>query len=295
MEFRFVPFLIAVVVGVLLCATMLFPIISEATATDRTFDNSQYAYYDMKALEEGDSWAYAAGTWTYNDQPITINNVGGDKISIVASNNEVVRQDGQARGTSYNGSNTDDVEAITVEGVDYLNINDNNVAYTSGYGAVPDGDYVLKKYDAAGYVKKDTPLWVTGFTNLTTSSNSQLIVHIEGTIDDGLTITVTPKAYAPVTGITVGDYTINYESASEGVGLYKLTSVVFDVTGTFNEEEITTTFTYSTFVIPKEITAEKSQHLNDTEQTLVGIIPLLVIIGLVIGVLAIFARRAEIF
>lgn len=279
-------------IGVLVFASLLIPVVNDATTTEKTFDNTPYGYYQMKELETGDTWAFSDGNWTYNDQPITINNTDSTKVSIVASNNEVIRQDGLTRGTSYVGSDTTSIESVTVAGVDYLRINTTNVAYTSGYGATPAGDYVLKKYDTAGYVKEDTPLWVTGFTNLTESANSQLIVHIEGTIADGLTITVVPKAYSPVTDISIGEYTINYTVASEGIGLYKLNNVTFDVTGTFNEEEYTTTFTYSTFVIPKEVTAEKAIHADEPTRDILAVLPLIVIVGLIAGLVgyAVYSR-----
>lgn len=288
--------LVTITVGIIFVGSLLGPVINEASATEKTFDNTPYGYYDMKPIETDDIWVYSDGSWTYNGE-LVATNTDGDKVSAVVTNNTTIRQDGMVRSTIYSGSNAETVEAVVVDNTDYISIsnvggNTTNVIYTSGYGVVSDGDYILKKYTTAGYVKGDTPLWVTGFTNLVDSEgNSQVIVHIEGTIDDGLTITITPKKYGTTSDITVGEYTLNYEVDEEGVDLYRITNVTFDVTGTFNGEEYTKTFTYSTFVIPKEVTTELTHHLDAGEIAILAAIPLMAIAALVLLAVRFFAGR----
>lgn len=288
MDLKYMGGLIAgLIVGVLLITTVAIPIINSSTETHETFDNTPYGFYSMKPLEIGDMWVKTDGTWYYGDTALTGDSL--DNVSIVATDNLALRQNNQIRGTTISNNNTTSAEVIEADGIAILETNGvSHINYDSGFGATPAGDYVMKTYSASAYVKGDTPLWVTGVTGMGIGgSNGNVIVHIEGTIDDGLTITATKVFNGGFGDLTIGEYTLNYQEVNGYEDLYKITSVVFDITGTYTGEDnpTTTTATYSTFIIPKTVTAELSYHPNESESTLIGIIPLLMVVGLVIAII----------
>lgn len=298
MEFRFVPFTISIVVAVVLFATMLLPIIGDATATEKTFDNSASARYQMKELEVGDRWERTSQVWYYNDE--FVSDYKTYEYGIIFTDNLTLREIGSLKGTSVStGGNTiTSAESVTVDDGEGLLFNDTGTAftYTYGYGAVPQGDLIMKTRESSAYVLSDTVMYITGMTQLVSGSdNSQVIVAIYGSINDGFTVAVNPVSNGTASDISIGEITVNATPVEECVDLYLFTGISFDINATYGGDSVTVNAIYSSFVMPKMVTAELSQHLDDTERTLVGIIPLLVIIGLVIGVVAFVAVRSERF
>lgn len=294
MDNKLIGVIMSVVVGVILIGSLLAPTLSDASKTEETFDNSPFAYYQMKTLENGDKWTHSQTTWTFNDTILTTSENTG--VSVVATNNTVVRQDGIIRGTTYGGNATSSAEVLVVDETNTLQLNSTrNINYISGFGAVPEGgQYVLKTYDSSVYVHEDTPLWITGYTSLADGTTSQVMVHIEGTIKDGLTITLAPKQGGTTTDLqVVGDYRLNYSEVSGYKDLYQLTNVKFDVSGTFEEATYTKEFSYSTFIVPKEITAELSNHLDSGEIALLGSVLVIFIASLVIIAIRSFTGRND--
>ena len=102
--------------------------------------------------------------------------------------------------------------------------------------------------------------------------------------DDGVTISVYDSTYT----FTVSDVTINAEEVSGYNDLYKFQSVTFTTT---SGDGATTDCTYSVLVIPTSVTAERSVHVTPIEASLLGIIPLLVVIGIVIGAVWFIRQR----
>ena len=285
--------LVTLTVGIIFTGALLGPVINDVSETEKTFDNTPYGYYTMKVLENGDTWTFSDSKWTYNGDLIpTASNTG---VSVVVTNNTTIRQDGICRGTTYGNNLTNNATVSIADDTNKLIVNStNNITYTTGYGAVPEGgDYVLKTYENKAYVKGDTLLWVTGYTALTSTSTSQLMVHVEGTLNDGLTITVAPKQGGTTTDISVGDYTIAYEAVDGYEDLYRIQKVSFNVTGTFNEEVVTKEFNYSTFVVPTTVTAELSQHLDAGEIAILAAIPLMAIAALVLLVVRYFVAGRD--
>lgn len=299
MEFRFVPFLITVVVGVVLVSTMLFPIISDVSATEKTLTND--GLWRMKEIENGDTWEKTSGgTWSYNDDDVL--NYGTNGVwNACLGDNWLVRCNGNARGTFVSGTSTgaEVIAATDVITISGSGINSTATPSITGYGYSATGEYVLTSPTVAPYVKSDTPLYATGLTEIEGSSGD-VVIHFTGNIEDGLAVT----GYARLGGVqfdsvTISDVVIDKTEVAGYVDLYVINAITFTITAPYTDNGETTTYTqdatYTSYVVPYEVTAELSQHLNDTELTLVGIIPLLVVIGLILGVLAIFARRSEIF
>lgn len=275
MENKFIAVAVGLTVGVILLSGFLWPIVSDATATEKTFDNTAYGFYQMREIETGDSWVRDGTTWTLNGDEVT--SLSSDAVSVITTDNVVFRQNGQIRGTTYASNNFTSGTAVDHDGTPAIQIGSNYIDYSVGYTAVDEGTHILKTYTDKAYVNGDTPLWVTGVTGFPNQpSDANVIVHIEGTIDDGLTVTATKVSNGATSNIEVGEYTINYNEVAGYEDLYQITSVVFDITADYTDSDVTTsintTATYSTFVLPKEVTAEKSWHLDTTQIALVAAI-----------------------
>lgn len=285
---------ISVAVAIIVLMSMI-PIFTDAGKSEDTFDNSDSAFYFMKELESGDSWTRTNGVWAYNGETLT--NSSNDNVSIVVTENTVFRQSGQVRGTTYGGNTINTVDVVTVDTTDVIKLNTNTtINYTVGYGAVTEGDLILKNYTDKAYVHGDTPIWVTGVTGLPqTSSLGNLVCHVEGTIDDGFTITVDPVSNGAASNIVVGDYTVNYSEVNGYKDLYLIENIQFGITADYTDSDVTTskstTATYSTFILPKEVTAERSAHASPVEATLIGLIPLLMMVGIMLTAVGLFIAK----
>ena len=311
MEFRFAPFLISIVVAVVLFATMLVPIINDSLTTERTFTND--GFYRMTNTEEE-----TVITWTPSVDKFVLN-VNGEDVSIQGltqygySNYSIAFADDVVVRYYYETANSQNIQVwkgdyqvgmgasstytmtITINS-SALTFNNgapdavtSTIAHTGDYFVIdPNGEYTMKLRDKSAYILEDSTIFYAGgISGVGTSIFSS--IYIEGTVAD---YTVTPMRNY----VTVSNESATYSSVNGYVGLVALDKLTFDTTysppgGT--EAERSQAYNY--FLVPYQVTAELSQHLDDTEQTLVGIIPLLVIIGLVIGVVAIVAVRSERF
>lgn len=281
MEFRFASLIVSVVVGVVLLSTLLLPIISDTTETERTFKNT--GFYYLTDIGEDESYEYtfvSNGTWTVNNE--TINFLAG-AYNVIVTDEHFVRSNGQIESTSF-ASCTFTVTADGITG-SYVILGETytiNWSVDGFYGAVPKtDDYIMTNPDVTTYVKGDSMVLGFGVSSL---AGQYPIFHITGDME---AVTVT----TPNSGITIENVAINKTAVEGYEDLYVFTSITFDATygGT------TSTITYNRVIVPTEVTAELSEHMSDTEIALTSIIPLLVILSLVIGVVAVLGRRAEIF
>lgn len=295
MKTNVLTLIITLVVGVILTGALLGPVISDVSKTSNDFDNSSYAIYNMKELETGDNWTYADSTWSLNGDALTTS--GSGSISVIVTDNAVIRQNSQARGTTVNMNGVSDVEIIEVTDSNALSINDSTeVAYTAGYGATGEGQYIMKTYSDKAYVTGDTPIWATGITSLVDGkSKSNMVCHIEGTINDGLTVTVSNVSAGTVSDIVVGEYTLNATKVDGYKDLYLLDNVVFGITANYTDVDTPVEYSinasYSTFILPKTITAELSDHLTPGQISLMGAIPIMVIVALLMTAVGAIALR----
>lgn len=284
MKNNLVGLVVGIACAVIIIGSVLVPNIEDMTVTHKTFDNTEYSYYEMKPLEVDDIWTYSDSSWFYNgDELEDLPTTDLWSRSIVLTDTLVYRQNAQTRGVTYTSNSTTSAEVVSVSDVDTLLIDDTtSVSYTTGYGAVNDGEYVMKTYDDSAYVLGDTELFVAGVSDY--SSAPSVFVVISGTISDGLTVSASPLSTSSAENVTVDSYSINCDAVDGYVGLYVLDSVSVTVSEDYSGTTYTKTFTYSTFVLPKEVTAELSEHMTASEVALIGIIPLLVIAVLVCAV-----------
>ena len=280
----------------MVCSLILMafvPVFNEVTSTTDTFDNSGFARSQMKVLEDGDSWTRTDEVWYYEGDVVTSNKSGS--YSILFTDNTVVREIANVRGTTVTYasnavSSLDVTEEDTTLEITY-NGSSNTTAFNYGFGAVPEGDYIMQGYNAGSYVLKDTVMYVTGVTSLTGANASEVLCTVSGSIKDGFTVNAVPVKNSTVTDIVIGEITVNAAPVNGYVDLYTITNIQFTVSATFGVDTVSYDATYSTFVLPKEVTAEKSIHGDMAFNTVIDIIPLVAGLGLLIGGVVYFLGR----
>lgn len=308
MEFRFAPYLITVVVGVILVATILIPIVSDATATEKTFENEGYFAVSKHLSTDEDvsiEWDHASpNIITVNDTDVPLPTSNGSWTIVGTETTALVRYSisgttitVQIFGTSpqvlCNTTNGYDcIIAITSSGVTLTSTAESGNTATAAttdpiWYAAPNGDYVMKLSDKVAYVNGDSEIYAIGMSQI--GGVGGKMITVRGNIDDGFSAEVV----YPTSGYTTGDVTATFTESKNYLDLYELDKFQFDATDTGTST--TTAQTYSYFIVPHEVTAEKAKHMSSAEITLAGIIPLLVVVGLILGIVMAIGRRAELF
>ena len=305
---NFTAMTIGVVVIAVLLVTMVIPVIGDATTTERTFKNGGYYTYDA-ITDDTDvtiTWAVATpNVVSIGDDTITMPE-GNGSWTIVGSENFTARfyrnatvTGIQCYGTSgYISGNTGTVGltsltvAVTATNM-IITVGETTWTYSMGeHGFVLNstgtGDLTLKYSNESAYINEDTEVYLCGTTFVTGSGTNDFVgVFGWGTVDD-----LTMSSFYGNTGgntVSFGAVTATYSEVSGYIDLYLLEKFTFPLT----QNGATVTATYSYFVVPTQVTAELSVHPDDASITLLSIIPLLITVGLIVGVAAIFLSRRE--
>lgn len=273
---------VTLTVGIILAGSLLMPVITDATTTEKTFENGKL-YYMTDLGEDSITYTFDGTKWIVDGEDA--NFVISDATTLIAGNDFIVRSNGQVRGsTTINPTNMEiTVTASGVSGTYNSGANTISISADVYYCAVTEKtDYVLCPYNVPVYLHKDSEILADGQSGI--SSGNATVFRIEGSIDDGFTVT-------PVnSGVTVSDLVCNYEAVDGYIDLYKVNSITFKTT--YNAEERTQT--YSSYIVPASVTSELTNHLNNGEIALMNALPVIVIIGLVLaGVGAIFIRNRD--
>ena len=273
MNNKLITICITLVVGVILAGSVLMPILQDATTTEKTFTNVGY-YYMTDLGEDSIVYTYDGTKWTIDGEETTISN--SEATTLVAGDGFIVRANGQLRGSTIASPASISNLTVTATGLSmsYTKPDETTATATvSGtvyYCAVNEKtDHTLSRYNVPVYVNGDSDILADGMSGIATNVTS--VFKIEGNIDDGFT--VTPQN----AGVTVSDVTCNYTAVQGYNDLYQIESITFNTT--YND--VVRVQSYSSYVAPTEVTAEKSQHLNNGEIALISAIPIMVIIALV--------------
>ena len=302
--------IVAAAIAIIVLAGVLMPALSNATTTEDKFTNT--GVFNYAVLDATDTYTFVFdhnvqdGTVTVNGDTVNVPvlvsgtaysfsviydddwlirmsysvNQGGYYCQIVGedSGGNFVRYGGSIDATIENNLFKAAIDADFDGTADYTKTFNINTMYA--IVADPD-DAVLKVSNQSVYIKGDTELSMSGLTPI---SNWYDMLHIEGTYDDGVTIT-SPS----VPTATFSNIEWNIEPVTDHIDLYKLTSIEFDVTysGT------TVHATYSYFGVPSEVTAERSVHFSDAMNVILNVIPLLIIVAVLLAVVAVFILRRE--
>ena len=281
MEFvnKITGYVLALVLGAILVGGLLIPTVQGITETESTFENGKL-YYMTDLGEDSITYSFDGTKWIVDGEDA--NFVISDATTLIAGNDFIVRSNGQIRGsTTISPTNMEiTVTATGVSGTYNSGANTISISADVYYCAVTEKtDFVLCPYNVPVYLHEDSEILADGQSGI--SSGNATVFRIEGSIKDGFTVT-------PVnSGVTVDDVVCNYEAVDGYIDLYKVDSITFKTT--YNAEERLQT--YSSYIVPAEVTAEKSWHLDTTEIAMFGVISLLGIIMLI--VIAANAIRAK--
>lgn len=298
---------VGVAVGVLILAAALFPVIDQATTTEKTFKNN--GYYTLDKVDDTTqcviSWdSTSPSILSFDDIDVDMSTLPSQSYTIVGSDTLVLRyyKTGndvyiQCYGSSY-ASSTGGTVTITIDNgtLTFTAVSPENVTTTTTYSDIGtdcymfnadnSGEYaaVMKYSDAAAYMNGDSKITFIG-TSITNYS-SAIAAYGTGSIDDGVTITT---LYKPnnVTTVTYSDIQIVDTAMSNYLDLYKLDKVTFKL----SRDGSPTDITYSYFIVPNEVTAELAVHASQDEIELLETIPVLITVGLIMGIVGVVAAR----
>ena len=289
---------VGIAVGVLVLSAALFPVIDSATTTERTFTNE--GLYYMSYVPENDSHelVFTPGSgWTFDGEPFT--DVPGD-YTILGTDDLVIRGDGRARGIlSATGTVAIDFTVTNTAITGTFGTQTMNLTYDKIILAVPDkSNLIMKAGTTTAYVLNESSIEAYGYTSITTSSEwtNNMVIHIDGDLKDGFTITAYPTGSGVTVDYTVENITTDAAAVTDYIGLYKITTIEFDIVVTNSDEnaEYTTHCTYNRVIVPTTVTAELAVHASQDEIEILETIPILITVGLILGIVgAVFVRRLE--
>ena len=296
---------VTLTVGIILAGSLLMPVLSDATTTERTFTNDGAFYVEADPNEtytiEYDN-TVANNTITVNGTDITLDR----DYTLVALENAILRLDSSSHKLDWNGNGSYIVNinklSLTIASGSisgtYTSTGDETAWPTMTYDKIyvispTEQSLIMSDYSVPVKVKGDSELFAMGRTVLNDGGvNKQFLVQIVGSIDDGVDVTIANVSTGVDIGAVITDLSINYTPVQGYNDLYTLTSITFKAATAENGQ--VTNVTFSAYIVPATVTAELSQHLDAGEIALLNALPILVIIGLVLaGVGAIFIRNRD--
>lgn len=305
MDNKLVMISIAAVIGIIVLGSVLMPILDDSTATTDTFTNEGY-FYMQKITSDDDatytiSYRYDNGaSFKYGDAEIPTNGwpssvtIATDATGWVirAGVSEYIGLQGIGYNFSFGGHNSVSAIATFSNGTatvtrTILNGEGQEIAgstLTTTYDELwlysPDPtDYIMKKADTKAYLLDDDGYTAVGVTTVTSWNT---VVKITGNVDD-YTATI---IYPPNITTTVTNKEIVKTQVDSYVDLYQLDKLTF----TINDGTTTVDATYSYFIVPSEVTAERSVHFTPGQNAIFAAIPVLIILAVLLGVVALVIR-----
>ena len=290
---RMIGLVLALVVGGLLVGGLLIPSIEGMTATEKTFTNT--GYFRMATLEDDDSvileWDSSEPTKIKTNN--TLVDVGASlgsyqSRSIAFAENYLIRMANNG-GNSYGiqiwssgyaiGANSDTAQIVTITiGNGTItwetteSETDTTFSYTGDMQYInPAGSNIMKKSTDEAYLLHTSSIIYAGGISTITAPDTFAGIYLEGTVDD---ITVTPMN----NNVAVGEVTVNYTDVAGYEDLVKFDKITFPTT--YNDNVVNQTYNY--VVVPYQVTAELSQHLDATQIAMFGVISILGIVALVV-------------
>lgn len=292
MEMKIVGVVLAAFVSLVVLASVLVPVLDDATDTDDMFTNTGSGQYRLIKSDESYSLVWNPSTptkLTINDTEV--NGVPGNDL--LAMGDFTVRIQPSSSGYAQYVA-TDDV-GLTVNASDNktftLTYEDGTITVTNGtttktrdtdgfYALVPEnGTHTMKATNATAYLNATDPLLVIGLTQVGTQWNTGYMV--DGTITD-----YDVEQWTGTTSYTPSNIADDSTKVDGYVDLYTIKAF----TWTVDNNGTTQNVTYSYFLVPIEVTAEKAEHLTNGQIELLEVIPVLIIVAILLAVVALVVR-----
>lgn len=295
---------IALTVGIVTFSGVLIPAIESGVDTEDTFTNNGYARFSKTDSETVITWTPSVDRNTININGIDTPLSGFPKTfnysySIAFSDDFILRiymdgagvqnmqiwqsgyRTGMASTSTYTGTFTisDDTLSFNSGAPDAVT---STYTHTGDYLVIdPAGDQIMKPRTETAYVLEDSSIiYAGGISGVDTSVLTGF--YIEGTVGE---YNFTPM----LSGVTVDNVQTNYTEVSEYVGLLKLENIKFDTT--YNDNVIHQTYSY--FLVPYEVTAEKSIHADATTILLFQTIPVFIVLGMIVAVVGVLYMKTR--
>ena len=314
MEMKIIGVTITVFVSLVVLAAVLMPVLDDSTATEDTYTNEGWfrmSQYDA-TTNHVISWTYEKpNVITVDGEDVVIGyNVKDGSCTVVANSIWLLRYKVDSNGNTenvgflYGTSGTklatvaDHQTATLTLTAGSASVSVGNYTGTHSYDVVyvpdTDGDYTMKKSDETAYINGDSPIYGFGLTRIRSNSGSLISspgngFAFAGTYDDGITGSVWRGDTT-----TVSDCVCVATVDSSHEDLYKFDKItaVATLTETVDDETVTTDtdLTYNMVIVPYEVTAERTVHFTPNENAIFAAIPLLIIVAILIGVLAVVIR-----
>lgn len=304
MDIKGFPALIVGVVVALVLAGAVLPVFAETTSATNVLNNREQALYPIEKITPDMEYKLVWDTSTPGY--VTINDTDQVEIkpgSIICAVDSFVIRCG-TEGTRYylqsvGGSLSVYVSVANKAGVLTIENNAGTLTITSDfvsdtdvtktiefselYAVYPNGSYVMKSPEQRAFMKEDSEIYALGLTTMDGVWNNA--IQIVGNLDS---VTVTQVFPDPAT-YTFDNVSINYSECTNYKDTFLLDSITFDATNISTSN--VTPCTYSYFVVPAEITAEKAVHPDGALAVMLNVLPLLAIAGLVTGAVVWFVVR----
>lgn len=276
-----VSMVLAITVGIICIGSVMVPVISDATKTVETLDNTADALgYLISIDSETDDYTL---TWDVDDPDVVL--VNGEEVSLYAGTILCGSPDFLIRyysgSTDYlQGRTSDSADNFTASSSLSMTVSSGTItivsdesttktySITSGFAISSDGDYVMKAPTQEAYMKLDSELYAFGVSGTDTST---IWLKLTGTPES-----VVATSFSGPSG-TFSNYVIHSTVLEDYVDTVALEKITFDWTNA--STEVVTGLTYSYFIVPASVTAELSEHLTSAEIGLLAIIPIMAIIA----------------
>lgn len=267
----------------------MLPIMGEVTSAEDTFTNEGY-YYMTDLGEQTISYTFDGSKWTIDGEDANI--IISDDTTLIAGEEVIVRTTGLIRGKANLSPSTMEitVSATGITGTATVSGNTTSVNIVADiyYCAVIDKtDYVLTKYNTPTYLNENSEILADGMAGY--KSGSACLFRIEGSINDGLTIYITPSTLSD--SLTITDLQFNYTKMGDYVDLYKVNSITF--TTTFDNstpddpsDDVVRNQVFTSYVAPYEVTSEKTYHPDGPTTAILNMLPIIIGAGLLLGAIA---------
>lgn len=311
--------IITLVVGVILTGALLGPVISDATKTTETYTNDGYfrmAHYDATS-DHTMFWTYEKpDTVTVDnvDVKLTYPTTAGSSVTVIADTDWIFRLYVGPSGPAFIDyiPSTGGVTRATVADSMTLTVTLTSGSMSASFsdgttktGTYSDiwlpsnnGDLTMKKADKTAYVLGDSEIVGYGISS-PLNHNGQPIsgpgdgIYLTGTYDDGITGTIWRGTNGALSDIETH---ATADDAHKDLYLFDKITATFTLTETVEGETVTTdtALTYNYVIVPYQVTAELSNHLTPGQISLMGAIPVMVIVALLmVAVGAIALRRND--
>ena len=314
MNTKIVGISIATFIGIVVLASVLMPVLDDATATTDTFTNNGY----FRMTHYDDTTDHVV-TWTYEkpsiitvdgvDVPISYN-VKNGQVSVLVDTNFIVRLVNDANGnpvalamlTPTGGTASANVSSSQTATINLtsgamtatIGTTSKSETYTDIYVPSLDGPFSMKIAENDAYINGDSLLVGYGMSRIQTASgtmgNPGVGLSFVGTYDDGITGSV----WRGSDSTTLSNVVANVTEDKDHDDLYSLESITATATytETVDSETVSTdsTVTYNYLLVPYEVSAERVVHFTDGQNAIFAVIPVIIILAVLLGVVAAVIR-----